>query len=77
MSHERSFDRTAEPRSVGRQEKCVLVGDFAADGNGTVNRGKMYTFVSVKKTIDSKRYAEIVYTFVYLVEKTVSAKSRG
>ena len=37
---------------------------------------KMYTFVSGKNVIDSVRYADFMSTFVYLLEKAGSAKSR-
>jgi hypothetical protein len=38
---------------------------------------KMYTFVSGKRVIDSRHYAEFMSTFVYLLEKGVLAKSRA
>ena len=36
---------------------------------------KMSTFVSVKNTVDSMRYADFMSTFVYRVEKAFSGKS--
>ena len=53
-----------------------MVRDFPADGDGRAVAGKMYTFVSGKRVIDSRHYAEFMSTFVYLLEKGVLAKSR-
>ena len=50
---------------------------FPAGGHGTVSRGKMYTFVSGKKLVDSKRYVEFMYTFVYLPRKDRFSKIKG
>ena len=63
-----------DPSGIGIS--VAVAGRVAALGKDG-DTEKMYTFVSGKKTINSRHYAEFMYTFVYLVEKGDRGKSRA
>ena len=64
----------------GQQKKCAWVAVLRriAAGGGFCEcdavSGKMSTFVSGKKRVGSRRYAEFMSTFVYLVRIGLSRK---